>query len=141
MDRVVEVVVPWEHWVCSQCLRDNPYAVWLIKLRCFQPKKHYCRQILVSIEPSLMKLVEMRDPPSDIEQQSSSIPPCSSECCLRRDSCPLPHSEVEYNTWEFIRTAIKGENHLLPDSLANKIIFMCYNRFHYNIFIITMNKT
>ena len=110
MDRGGEVVVPWEHWVCSQCLRDNPYAVWLIKLRCFNPKRHQQYQwILVSIEPSSMKLVEMRPPPPDIERITAPIQLCQAQQNCQRENCPLPHSEVEYYTWDFIRTAFRGE--------------------------------
>ena len=77
MDRGGAVVVPWEHWVCSQCLRENPYAVWLIKLRCFQPKihrHHQYRWTLVSIEPSAMRLVGMRHHPANIEQITAPFP-------------------------------------------------------------------
>ena len=113
MDRGGAVVVPWEHWVCSQCLWENPYAVWLIKLRCFQPKRHHHHQYgwtLVSIEPSAMRLVGMRHPPANIEQINAPIPPCQAgRYCQRGDLCPLPHSGVEYHTWEFIRNVFKGK--------------------------------
>ena len=105
-------MVPWEHWVCSQCWWENPYAVWLIKLRCFQPRHHqrYQRWTLVSIEPRAMKLVEMRPPPVNIEQHSSPIPLCPLlDNCQRKNLCQHPHSEAEYHTWEFIRKSFKGK--------------------------------
>ena len=112
MDRGGAVVVPWEHWVCSQCLRENPYAVWLIKLRCFQPKRHRHHQYgwtLVSIEPSAMRLVGMRHPPANIEQITAPISLCKSwKNCSKRDSCLHPHSEVEKHTWNFIQTVFRG---------------------------------
>ena len=111
MDRGGEVVVPWEHWVCSQCLWKNPYAVWLVKLRCFKPQRHHQnKRKLVSIDPSSMKLVEMRHPPVNIEQHYSPVPLCQAQQnCKRKHLCQLPHSEVEYKTWNFIRTAFRGE--------------------------------
>ena len=112
MDRGGEVVVPWEHWVCSQCLLENPHAVWLIKLRCFKPHQHR-RQYggtLVSIEPSAMRLVQMRHPPANIEQKKAPIRLCQArQYCQRKDSCQFPHSEVEYHTWDFIRNVFEGK--------------------------------
>ena len=126
MDRG-SVVVPWEHWVCTQCLEDNPYAVWLIKLKCFKPGyrgvRHYSHQrTLVSIEPSIMKLVKMRHPPASLG--SGALDLCQSyPNCRRRDSCPLPHSEVEKKTWTFIRTLFEGiymhmDTHINIQSIA-----------------------
>ena len=107
------VVVPWEHWVCTRCLEDNQYALWLIKLKCFKPRhrQHYYpgRKTLVSIDPSAMRLVKMRPPPVNIEMSSVPIQLCQSyPHCQYRDNCPRPHSQVEYETWEFIRTLFKG---------------------------------
>ena len=108
------VVVPWEHWVCTQCLQDNPYAVWLIKLKCFQPRhrdhNYPIRKVLVSIDPSAMKLVKMRQHPASIEGRSESLSICQSlPYCQRGNNCPFPHSQVEFETWEFIRTLFKGK--------------------------------
>ena len=107
------VVVPWEHWVCTRCLQDNQYAVWLIKLKCFKPKYPYhnypVRKTLVSIDPSEMRLVKMRPHRNNIEMLSAPIPLCQSyPQCQHRDNCLHPHSQVEYETWEFIRTLFKG---------------------------------
>ena len=115
MDRCGHVVVPWEHWVCAQCLQDYPYAVWLIKLKCFQPRHsghHYPYQkVLVSIEPNTMKLVKMRPPPPQAQcltKSSGSVQLCKSYPHCHGGSCPFPHSEVEHHTWNFIRTLFKG---------------------------------
>ena len=123
MDRGGAVVVPWEHWVCSQCWQGNHYAVWLIKLRCFKPNYHRGQWgwTLVSIEPSSMRLVEMRQPPANIEQRGGPVPLCQSlEHCPRRQRCQFPHSEVEYHTWEFIRELFKGIFHTKVYSHAPK---------------------
>ena len=112
MDRGGEVVVPWEHWVCSQCLWENPHAVWLIKLRCFKPHQHRHQYgALVSIEPSAMRLVEMRHPPPNIERNKAPIRLCQArQYCQRKYLCQFPHSEVEYHTWDFIRKVFKGKD-------------------------------
>ena len=125
MDRGGEVVVPWEHWVCSQCLQDTPYAVWLIKLRCFKPHQHR-HQIgwtLVSIEPSAMRLVQMRYPPARID---APIPPWHAwENCPKRGSCLCPHSDVEYHTWDFIRTVFKGMLQVKWSMFLSKLSCTC----------------
>ena len=112
------VVVPWEHWVCTQCLQDNPYAVWLIKLKCFNPTHHHYpdETTLVSIEPSTMMLVNMRPTPACHRVQRPNQRRWMYLCqdyphCQRGNACPFPHSEVEYHTWDFIRRAFRGMIH------------------------------
>ena len=112
------VVVPWEHWVCTQCLQDNPYAVWLIKLKCLNPSNYRHQfphqKTLVSIEPFTMMLVKMRPPPPVLHPARGQgryrhVNVCQSyPNCQLGDLCPFPHSEVEYHTWSFIKTVFKG---------------------------------
>ena len=121
------VVVPWEYWVCSECLEDNPYAIWLIKEKCLNPRRHYPRcRTLVSIEPSTTMLVKMRPLPKcaltfhgqfalcrNAHQISAELRPelCryrNAQNCGRRDSCTFAHSEVERETWNFIKVLFRG---------------------------------
>ena len=98
--------------MCTQCLQDNPYAIWLIKLKCFKPgyqdHNYPIRKVLVSIEA--MRLVKMRQHSPSIEGRSEPLPICQSlpysQC---GNNCPFPHSQVEFETWEFIRTLFKGK--------------------------------
>ena len=140
------VVVPWEHWVCTRCLEDNQYAVWLIKLKCFKPRhrQHYYpgRKTLVSIDPSAMRLVKMRPHPVNIEMSSIPIQLCQSyPRCQYRDNCPRPHSQVEYETWEFIRTLFKGWwwdiKHVKPYCHLTYWVFHVYQEhmFHLNMLL------
>ena len=130
------VVVPWEHWVCTQCLQDNPYSVWLIKLKCFSPTKQGHRypdeKTLVSIEPSTMMLVKMRPAPSRRRVQRPTqrrymyINVCQDyPNCQRGDACPFPHSEVEHHTWDFIRRAFRGMIHYQSHVCVYNLLHVC----------------
>ena len=110
MDRG-SVVVPWEHWVCTQCLDDNPYAVWLIKLKCFKPMKYGHnypqRRTLVSIEPKTMELVKVRPLPQLTILGRFTL------CryypnCPEGDLCTYAHLSVEQETWNFKKTLLQG---------------------------------
>lgn len=107
------VVVPWEHWVCTQCLQENPYAIWLIKLKCFNPNRHGHhfpdKRTLVSIEPSTMALVKMRPLPRCAFNIRGRFVLCRKYLdCRHGDSCNFAHSPVEQHTWNFIKTLYKG---------------------------------
>ena len=121
MDRGGAVVVPWEHWVCSQCWQGNPYAVWLIKLRCFKPNYHRGQWgwTLVSIEPSSMRLVEMRQPPSSMVDQFHSASHWNTAREGNAVSFLIQRWNI-YHTWEFIRKLFKGIFHTKVYSHAPK---------------------
>ena len=102
------VVVPWEHWVCTRCLQENPYAVWLIKLKCFSPayRDHHFpyEKTLVSIEPSTMMLIKMRPLPRCAWRIRGNFAHCQRyPHCHNGDSCTFAHSTVEQHTWNFIK--------------------------------------
>jgi hypothetical protein len=131
------VVVPWEHWVCTQCLQDNPYAVWLIKLKCFNPTHHHYpdEKTLVSIEPSTMMLVKMRPlPPCAWTIRGNFVYCRRYPNCAKGDDCTYAHSIVEQHTWNFIKTLYKEkqlidmifEARLIPQSPTN----VCVKCFH-----------
>ena len=107
------VVVPWEHWVCTRCLQDNPHAVWLIKLKCFQPRRRgHCypeEKTLVSIEPSTMQLVRVRPLPKCAWTIRGKFMFCRNHpSCHNGDSCTYAHTYVEQHTWNFKKTLYKG---------------------------------
>lgn len=98
MDRHQVVELPWVYRVCRECYEAKPYAVWLVKLRCFQPNVHHNDLLLVSIESNVMQLVQMRYPPQIVSGSSHTRQ--KQRCGHLND--PLPHSTVEQDTWNFI---------------------------------------
>ena len=126
------VVVPWEHWVCTQCLQDNPYAVWLIKLKCFNPTHHHYpdEKTLVSIEPSTMMLVKMRPLPQcawTIQGNCRRYPNCA-----KGDACTYAHSIVEQDTWNFIKTLYKGNSY---------VMLLCTVEFQRHLYFLTLTAS
>ena len=108
-----EVLVPWEHWVCTQCLQDNPYAVWLIKLKCFKPRNQYhnypSTKTLVSIDPQIMELVQLRPLPSCVWNIRGKFAFCQSKAnCSNGSSCTYAHSSAEQDTWNFKKSFLQG---------------------------------
>ena len=105
-----EVLVPWEHWVCTQCLQDKPYAVWLIKLKCFKPgyqdHNYPISKTQVSIDPRTMELVQLRQLPSCVWNIRGNFTFCRYKC--KGNSCTYAHSPVEQDTWNFKKCVLKG---------------------------------
>ena len=103
------IVVPWEHSVCSRCLDNNPYALWLIKEKCLVPQYHRYSQIRVAINSHKSILVKMRPLPSCAHSLRGNFVLCRNvEDC--DDSCPYAHSKVEQDTWNFIKKVNEGNS-------------------------------
>ena len=107
------VVVPWEYLVCSRCLVDNPYALWLIKEKCSKPQYHFgSPQTLVAIDIYKSILVKMRPLPSCAQSLHGNFVLCrnAKDC---DGSCTYAHSKVEQDTWNFIKRVNQGNNGVL----------------------------
>ena len=108
------VVVPWEHWVCTRCLKDNKYAVWLIKLKCFKPRhrqhNYSNNKTLVSIDSRTMELVHLRPMPSCARTLRGKFGVCRYDPKCSGDSCKYAHSPVEQDTWNFKKILLEGLN-------------------------------
>ena len=91
-------LMPWEHYVCSNCFWDNPYAIWLIKQKCFHPYKHRNgEQTLVAVDPECMMLAEIRP-----------LPPHYMQFKGDGRTYQFAHSEIEVNTWNIKKRMIIG---------------------------------
>ena len=123
-----EVLVPWEHWVCTQCLQDKPYAVWLIKLKCFKPgyrdHNYPISKTLVSIDPRTMELVQLRLLPSCVWNIRGKFSYCRYITnCSNGSCCTYAHSSVEQDTWNFKKSLLQG---ILYMCLSTPVLIQCY---------------
>ena len=90
-----DILMPWEHFVCTMCFRENPYAVWLIKQQCSKPELHESDLARVVVSEKSAVLEEIRPMPQ------KSISGRFIRCCYRcsGQQCTYAHSLAEQVTW------------------------------------------
>ena len=104
-------LMPWEHYVCSACLQQNPHAIWLVKCRCFEPQQHGRKQqALVIIDHDSMEMVRIRPLPHHLSvhfrgefMQCRNYPNC-----YRNTECKFAHSKAECDTWNIKKKILRG---------------------------------
>lgn len=106
-----DFLLPWEHLVCSKCLRVNPHAIWLVKLRCFEKYSHRKDgEVIVVIEHESMKMTEVRPLPENYASFRGKFWMCrdivTQGFCTQSHS--YPHSQAEYDSWNAKKTILQG---------------------------------
>ena len=106
-----DFLLPWEHLVCSKCLRVNAHAIWLVKLKCFDSKSHRNEEeVLVVIDPDRVKMTRVRPLPENYATFRGRFWMCRD--VLKRGTCNLPHSyphsQVECDSWNTKKTILQG---------------------------------
>ena len=105
----VDLLMPWEHSVCSECFQNNPYAIWLIKQQCFQPRRHQnAFQIIIAIDQNYMDMVNIRPLPPNYAQFRGGFVECWNYQCPDGTACHFAHSKIEADTWSIKKRMIKG---------------------------------
>ena len=94
---------PWEHEVCSECYRSNPYSIWLVKLRCFHPHRHQpCTFTRVVLDHEHVAMQPIRRLPQSFKLYWFRGP---YKFCVNRDNCPkrtrclYAHVQSEIDMW------------------------------------------
>ena len=104
-------LMPWEHYVCSACLQQNPHAIWLVKCRCFEPQQHRRKQqALVIIDHDSMEMVRIRPLPECYSQIKGRFVKCYQHPnCPRGLVCTFAHSKAERDTWNMKQRIKRGK--------------------------------
>lgn len=128
-----DFLLPWEHYVCSKCLRMNPHAIWLVKFKCFEKSSHgYEEEVIVVIESDFMKLIEVRPLPKNYDSFRGKFWMCRG--ILKHGVCDqshsYAHSQAEYDSWNAKKTILQGI------SIVNYACFVWH--FFYKIMIILL---
>lgn len=124
-----DFLLPWEHYVCSKCLQLNPYAIWLVKFKCFQRSLHkrYAEEVIVVIEPGSMKLIEVRPLPENYDRFRGKFWMCRD--VVKHGSCDsyhsYAHSEVEYDSWNAKKTILQGSTYVMHINNNNFHTALC----------------
>ena len=104
---------PWEHRVCYPCYCYNPYAIWLVKVGCFQPHRHLqCEYIRVVIDSNDMVLEPIRPVPAKLAYQQGPFIMCFGTFC-RNDACTYAHTTFEVDMWNIKKALARGKHCLL----------------------------
>ena len=103
-----DVLMPWEHIVCTICFQENPYAVWLIKQQCFKPKLHQrdlkLARVVVSEKSAVLE--EIRPKPQ--KSISGRFIRCYYLQCSD-EQCTYAHSIAEQVTWNIKLELLKSK--------------------------------
>ena len=116
-DELSKFIMPWEHYVCSECYWENPYAIWLVKQRCFKPHKHQAilvNKVLVVVDRESMAMVHIRPLPQHCSHLKEFI-----QCVHHHTSvnigiqcnltCQCAHGKIEVDTWNIKKRIINGK--------------------------------
>ena len=103
---------PWEHQVCSQCHGSNPYAIWLVKVRCFQPHRHLQNDyIYVVIDSQNIVLEPVRPMPGNFKSLYGTYIMCKyfeKGTCQWGQICSYAHSNFEVDMWNIKKRLARG---------------------------------
>ena len=103
---------PWEHQVCSQCHGSNPYAIWLVKVGCFQPHRHLqCDYIRVVIDSENTVLEPLRPMSRNFRSFHGAYRMCDNlvkGICPKR-TCYFAHSDFEVDMWNVKKRLARGK--------------------------------
>ena len=114
-DELSKFMMPWEYYVCSECYQENPYAIWLVKQRCFKPHKHQAI-VLVAVDRDSMAMVHIRPLPQHYSQFKGEFIQCVRHHTSigiqdqRKLKCRYPHGEIEIGTWNIKKRMINGKH-------------------------------
>ena len=103
---------PWEHRVCLTCHSHNPYAIWLVKVKCFQPHRHIQHEhIRVVVDTDDMVLEPVRPMSQRFKTIKGSFIMCklSGKMCNWSESCPYTHTCYECDMWNFKKRLAQGK--------------------------------
>ena len=107
------ILMPWEHCVCSECLQNDPHAIWLVKLhaRCFYPQRHRsAAHVIVVIDQDQIMMEPIRPLPGNcFTFRGKFVHCCNFPDCRRGDKCRYGHSKLEVDTWNAKKRIISGE--------------------------------
>ncbi len=101
----MDLLLPWEHKVCEDCLKRNPHAIWLVKYGCFGNHR-WNKSVHVVIDNENMKLVRVRPPPSTIHNFRGQFHMCKGAGHCSRSSCKFAHSALELDKWNAIKSML-----------------------------------
>jgi hypothetical protein len=104
---------PWEHEVCSECYKSNPYSIWLVKLRCFHPHRHQpCTFTRVVLDHEHMAMQPIRRLPKSFKIYWFRGP---YKFCINLDNCPkrarclYAHFQSEIDMWNIKKRLHQGK--------------------------------
>ena len=106
------IILPWQHRVCVQCLKQNPHAVWLVKYKCLERNKtHKGNTALVVIDHERMALTQIRPPPETFHHFRGRFYMCRhGSYCPSGDGCNFAHSRFELDNWNTLKTIVEGKH-------------------------------
>ena len=108
---------PWEHQVCNDCYSNNPYAIWLAKVGCFQPHRHLqCEYIRVVIDSEDMVLEPVRPMPINFGSFSIPYEMCKNfvnGTCHRNYNCSYAHCRYEVDMWNIKKRLARGKQRFI----------------------------
>ena len=99
----MDLVLPWEHSVCEECLRRNSHAVWLVKYGCFGNHSRQ-KSVNVVIDKENMVLVRVRPPPSHNFRGQFYM--CNRAGHCSRSNCKFAHSALELDKWNAVKSML-----------------------------------
>lgn len=105
----MDVVLPWEHTVCEECLRRNSHAIWLVKYGCFGGHS-FRKKVRVVIDCEGVELVRVRAPPRTISTFRGQFEMCQQALrCKNGNKCAYAHSSIELDKWNAVKSILGGE--------------------------------
>ena len=101
--------------MCVTCHSHNPYAIWLVKVKCFQPHRHLQHEhIRVVVDTDDMVLEPIRPMPGRFQTIKGTFIMCKStwsrEMCSRSESCSYAHTPYECDIWNFKKRLAQGKH-------------------------------
>ena len=126
-----EVIMPWEHYVCSECYQENPYAIWLVKQRCFKPQwHHYDNQTLITVDKESTAMVHIRPLPDNYDRIRGNFILCryfrQRRACPNSSMCRFAHSEIEKDTWNIKKRMLMGKINILKGNRTKMSNSFCF---------------
>ena len=106
--------MPWEYDVCSECLQNDPHAIWLVKVHahCFEPQRHRrAVHIPVVIDQAHVMMEQIRPLPGNCFTFNGRFCHCYKfPDCSKGDECPFGHTKLEVDTWNAKKRIISGKD-------------------------------
>ena len=115
-DDLSSFMMPWEHYVCSECYQENPYAIWLVKQCCFKPHRHQgipIDQVLVVVDRECMAMVPIRLLPQLYSRFKGPFIQCPHHTSVGAQynlKCRYAHGKIEFDTWNIKKRMINGRH-------------------------------
>ena len=107
-----DVLMPWEHFVCTVCFRENPYAVWLIKQQCSKPEVHRNPGLTRVVISERSAVLEEIRPMPHLSIRGGFIM-CYRQkkhtYCKQEENCTFAHSFAELVTWNIKKNLLRSK--------------------------------